>query len=125
MCVCAFVCVGGKATHTTDYCSFAFDTLFSPSVALVYTILILHIALRFSVLFLPSHPLHVTISPYLILSYLILSYLILSILPNSFAATSALGVVDHGIFAGFTTAVIVAGKDGVRVAGAGGEKPWW
>ena len=35
------------------------------------------------------------------------------------------GVVDHGIFAGFTTAVIVAGKDGVRVAGAGGEKPWW
>ena len=36
-----------------------------------------------------------------------------------------LGVVDHGIFAGFTTAVIVAGKDGVRVAGAGGEKPWW
>ena len=35
------------------------------------------------------------------------------------------GVVDHGIFAGMTTAVIVAGKDGVRVAGQGGEKPWW
>lgn len=35
------------------------------------------------------------------------------------------GVVDHGIFAGMTTAVIVAGKDGVRVAGEGGEKPWW
>ena len=38
---------------------------------------------------------------------------------------STVGVVDHGIFAGFTTAVIVAGKDGVRVAGQGGEKPWW
>ena len=38
---------------------------------------------------------------------------------------ATVGVVDHGIFAGFTTAVIVAGKDGVRVAGAGGEKPWW
>lgn len=38
---------------------------------------------------------------------------------------STVGVVDHGIFSGFTTAVIVAGKDGVRVAGEGGEKPWW
>lgn len=38
---------------------------------------------------------------------------------------STVGVVDHGIFAGMTTAVIVAGKDGVRVAGQGGEKPWW
>lgn len=36
-----------------------------------------------------------------------------------------LGVVEHGVFAGMTTAVIVAGKDGVRVAGEGGEKPWW
>eukprot|EP01036_Dinobryon_divergens_P025887 gene25887-34479_t len=38
---------------------------------------------------------------------------------------STVGVVDHGIFAGMTTAVIVAGKAGVRVAGEGGEKPWW
>lgn len=38
---------------------------------------------------------------------------------------ATVGVVDHGIFAGFTTAVIVAGKSGIRVAGAGGEKPWW
>ena len=38
---------------------------------------------------------------------------------------STVGVVDHGIFAGMTHAVIVAGKDGIRVAGAGGEKPWW
>lgn len=38
---------------------------------------------------------------------------------------STVGVVDHGIFSGMTTAVIVAGKDGVRVAGQGGEKPWW
>eukprot|EP01035_Chromulina_nebulosa_P021376 gene21376-27693_t len=38
---------------------------------------------------------------------------------------NTVGVVDHGIFSGFTTAVIVAGKDGVRVAGEGGEKPWW
>lgn len=26
---------------------------------------------------------------------------------------------------GMTTAVIVAGKEGIRVAGQGGEKPWW
>jgi ribose 5-phosphate isomerase A len=38
---------------------------------------------------------------------------------------STVGVVDHGIFEGFTTAVIVAGKEGIRVAGQGGEKPWW
>lgn len=38
---------------------------------------------------------------------------------------NTVGVVEHGIFSGFTTAVIVAGKDGVRVAGEGGEKPWW
>jgi len=24
-----------------------------------------------------------------------------------------------------TTAVIVAGKNGIRVAGQGGEQPWW
>lgn len=38
---------------------------------------------------------------------------------------NTVGVVDHGIFAGMTTAVIVAGKDGIRVAGEGGEKAWW
>jgi len=38
---------------------------------------------------------------------------------------NTVGVVDHGIFADMTTAVIVAGKDGIRVAGEGGEKPWW
>jgi ribose 5-phosphate isomerase A len=38
---------------------------------------------------------------------------------------NTVGVVEHGIFVDMTTAVIVAGKDGVRVAGAGGEKPWW
>lgn len=35
------------------------------------------------------------------------------------------GVVEHGIFEGMTTAVIVAGKNGIRVAGQGGEQPWW
>lgn len=38
---------------------------------------------------------------------------------------ATVGVVDHGIFAGMTHAVIVAGKTGIRVAGTGGEKPWW
>ena len=39
---------------------------------------------------------------------------------------STVGVVDHGIFSGFTTAVIVACKDGsIKVAGEGGQKPWW
>jgi ribose 5-phosphate isomerase A len=38
---------------------------------------------------------------------------------------NTVGVVDHGIFAGMTHAVIVAGKTGIRVAGKGGEKPWW
>lgn len=38
---------------------------------------------------------------------------------------STVGVVDHGIFEDMTTAVIVAGKSGIRVAGQGGEKPWW
>jgi ribose 5-phosphate isomerase A len=38
---------------------------------------------------------------------------------------NTVGVIDHGIFAGIAKAVIVAGKDGVRVAGEGGEKPWW
>lgn len=48
---------------------------------------------------------------------------------NAAAAAAELkatvGVVEHGIFAGMTTAVIVAGKSGIRVAGQGGEKPWW
>mmetsp|Transcript_5703 Transcript_5703/g.9048 ORF Transcript_5703/g.9048 Transcript_5703/m.9048 type:complete len:142 (-) Transcript_5703:245-670(-) len=36
------------------------------------------------------------------------------------------GVVDHGIFAGMASQVIVAFADGsTRVAGEGGEKPWW
>jgi len=36
------------------------------------------------------------------------------------------GVVDHGIFSGFTSAVIVACSDGtIKVAGEGGESPWW
>lgn len=35
------------------------------------------------------------------------------------------GVLEHGIFTGMTTALIVAGKDGIRVAGEGQEKPWW
>lgn len=38
---------------------------------------------------------------------------------------ATVGVVDHGIFSGMTHAVIVAGKDGIRVAGTGGEKAWW
>lgn len=35
------------------------------------------------------------------------------------------GVLEHGIFTRMTHALIVAGKDGIRVAGTGGEKPWW
>ena len=35
------------------------------------------------------------------------------------------GVVDHGLFVGMAYQVIVAGKDGIRVAGTDGEKPWW
>lgn len=38
---------------------------------------------------------------------------------------STVGVVEHGIFENMASVVIVAGKDGVRVAGEGGEKPWW
>eukprot|EP01039_Chlorochromonas_danica_P004901 gene4901-5374_t len=38
---------------------------------------------------------------------------------------ATVGVVDHGIFAGMASTVIVAGKDGIRVAGQGGEKAWW
>jgi len=38
---------------------------------------------------------------------------------------NTVGVVDHGLFCNMTTAVIVAGSDGVRVAGEGGEAAWW
>lgn len=38
---------------------------------------------------------------------------------------ATVGVVDHGIFANVASTVIVAGATGVRVAGEGGEKPWW
>ena len=38
---------------------------------------------------------------------------------------STVGVVEHGFFVGMASAVIVAGKEGVRVAGEGGEAPWW
>ena len=39
---------------------------------------------------------------------------------------NTVGVVEHGIFSGFTTAVIVACKDGsIKVVGEGGQKPWW
>lgn len=38
---------------------------------------------------------------------------------------NTVGVVEHGIFEDMTHAVIVAGKDGIRVAGNGGEDPWW
>jgi ribose 5-phosphate isomerase A len=37
----------------------------------------------------------------------------------------AVGVVEHGIFENMTHAVIVAGKDGIRVVGKDGETPWW
>ena len=35
------------------------------------------------------------------------------------------GVIDHGLFVDMATAVIVAGKNGIRVAGQGGEAAWW
>mgnify|MGYP006081563963 CR=1 FL=1 len=38
---------------------------------------------------------------------------------------ATVGVVEHGIFANMAHCVIVAGKEGVRVAGNDGEKPWW
>lgn len=38
---------------------------------------------------------------------------------------NTVGVVEHGLFPNMAAAVIVAGKDGIRVAGEGGEKPWW
>lgn len=39
---------------------------------------------------------------------------------------ATVGVVEHGVFAGMASVVIVAGKSGIRVAGRdGGERPWW
>ena len=35
------------------------------------------------------------------------------------------GVVDHGLFVDMSYQVIIAGKDGIRVAGTGGEPAWW
>jgi ribose 5-phosphate isomerase A len=39
--------------------------------------------------------------------------------------TSTVGVVEHGIFPHMANTVIIAGKDGIRIAGQNGEKPWW
>jgi ribose 5-phosphate isomerase A len=33
--------------------------------------------------------------------------------------------VDHGLFVDMSYQVIIAGKDGIRVAGTGGEPAWW
>lgn len=38
---------------------------------------------------------------------------------------NTVGVVEHGIFEDMTHCVIVAGKEGIRVAGIDGEAPWW
>lgn len=38
---------------------------------------------------------------------------------------NTVGVVEHGVFANMASVVIVAGKQGIRVAGEGGEAPWW
>lgn len=38
---------------------------------------------------------------------------------------NTVGVVDHGLFVGMSYQVIVAGKDGIRVAGTDGEAAWW
>eukprot|EP01034_Spumella_vulgaris_P028008 gene28008-34800_t len=50
-------------------------------------------------------------------------------IPDVSAATKDLegtvGVVEHGVFVDMAETVIVAGRDGIRVAGKGGEKPWW
>ena len=50
---------------------------------------------------------------------------ILNVEQAAYELKNTVGVVEHGIFSGMAATVIVAGKDGVRVAGAGGEKPWW
>lgn len=38
---------------------------------------------------------------------------------------NTVGVVDHGLFVDMSYQVIIAGKDGIRVAGTGGEPAWW
>lgn len=38
---------------------------------------------------------------------------------------NTVGVVDHGLFVDMSYQVIVAGSDGIRVAGTDGEKAWW
>jgi ribose 5-phosphate isomerase A len=39
---------------------------------------------------------------------------------------SVVGVVEHGLFVEMASAVIVATKDGIKVAGRdGGTRPWW
>ena len=38
---------------------------------------------------------------------------------------NTVGVVDHGLFVGMSYQVIVAGSDGIKVAGTDGEKAWW
>jgi ribose 5-phosphate isomerase A len=38
---------------------------------------------------------------------------------------NTVGVVDHGLFVDMAYQVIVAGSDGIRVAGTDGEKAWW
>jgi len=35
------------------------------------------------------------------------------------------GVVDHGVFLNMTTQVIIAGENGITIAGEGGDEPWW
>jgi len=38
---------------------------------------------------------------------------------------NTVGVVDHGLFVGMSYQVIVAGSDGIKVAGTDGEAAWW
>ena len=38
---------------------------------------------------------------------------------------NTVGVVAHGLFVDMSYQVIIAGKDGIRVAGTGGEPAWW
>ena len=38
---------------------------------------------------------------------------------------NTVGVVEHGLFVSMASTVIVAGKEGIRVAGSDGEEPWW
>ncbi len=62
-------------------------------------------------------------------NYIIDLYFTANIKDVAKAATdlkNTVGVVDHGLFVGMAKTVIVACKDGsIRVAGEGGEAPWW